>query len=312
MFGINNFATAGIYFLQIAGELIALFIGITFLVGLIQEYVPQDKIQRFLTRAPRSVGNIIGAGFGALTPFCSCSTIPILVGLLDTGVPFGICMSFLLASPLLNPVIAGLLLALLGWKITILYAIFTFMAAVATGITLEKFGFSKYVKSVTVVGGNVNSPATKPPLGASFWENHKPRIGRAGGFAWTLFKHIAVYLIIGAAVGAAIYGFVPQDLIVRVAGPDNPLAIPIAAIIGIPMYIRAETIIPISAVLMGKGMGVGAVVALIIGGAGMSIPEISLLAAIFKKKLVAAFIATILVVAVLAGFLANLLTTLNI
>ena len=93
---LNNFTTAGTYFLQIAGELVALFLCITFLVRLLQEYVPQDKIQRFLTRAPQGIGNIIGAGFGSLTPFCSCSTIPILVGLLNTGVPFGICMSFLL------------------------------------------------------------------------------------------------------------------------------------------------------------------------------------------------------------------------
>jgi uncharacterized protein len=311
MFGLNNFTTAGIYFLQIAGELIALFIGVTFLVGLIQEYVPQDKIQRFLNRAPKGVGNVIGAGFGALTPFCSCSTIPILVGLLNTGVPFGICISFLLASPLLNPVIAGLLLMLLGWKITAIYIVFTFIAAVLAGLLLERLGFSSSVKSVTVEGGNVGGLAADPMPGAGFWEIHGPRIRRAFGFAWALFKHIFVYLMIGAAVGAAIYGFVPQDIIVKIAGPDNPLAIPVAAIIGIPMYIRAETIIPISAVLMGKGMGVGAVVALIIGGAGMSIPEISLLAAIFKKKFVAVFVAVILVVAVLAGFLARLLTAWN-
>jgi uncharacterized protein len=311
MFGLNNFTTAGIYFLQIAGELIALFIGVTFLVGLIQEYVPQDKIQRFLTKAPKGVGNVIGAGFGALTPFCSCSTIPILVGLLNTGVPFGICISFLLASPLLNPVIAGLLLMLLGWKITVLYVVFTFIAAVLAGLILERLGFASSVKSVTVVGGNNNDPIAVPVPGAGFWTIQGPRIRRAFSFAWTLFKHIFLYLIIGAAVGAVIYGFVPQDIIVKIAGPDNPLAIPIAAIIGIPMYIRAETIIPISAVLMGKGMGVGAVVALIIGGAGMSIPEISLLAAIFKKKFVAVFVGVILVAAVLAGFLANWLTVLK-
>ncbi len=312
MFGLNNFTTAGIFFLQIAGELVALFIGVTFLVGLIQEYVPQDKIQRFLTKAPKGVGNIIGAGFGALTPFCSCSTIPILVGLLNTGVPFGICISFLLASPLLNPVIVGLLLLLLGWKITVLYIAFTFIAAVAAGLVLERLGFASSVKAVTVIGGQSNEPLAAALPGASFWEQHKPRVRRAFGFAWALFKHIFVYLVVGAAIGAIIYGFVPQDLIVKIAGPNNPLAIPIASVIGIPMYIRAETIIPISAVLLGKGMGVGAVIALIIGGAGMSIPEISLLASIFKKRFVAVFIAVILIVAVMAGFLANWLTLIGV
>jgi uncharacterized protein len=201
---------------------------------------------------------------------------------------------------------------LLGWKITALYIMFTFTAAVLAGLLLERLGFGNSVKSVTVEGGNVGGLATDPMPGASFWEIHGPRIRRAFSFAWALFKHIFVYLMIGAAVGAAIYGFVPQEIIVKVAGPDNPLAIPVAAFIGIPMYIRAETIIPISAVLMGKGMGVGAVVALIIGGAGMSIPEISLLAAIFKKRFVAVFIGVILVVAMLAGFLSSLLTAWNI
>jgi uncharacterized membrane protein YraQ (UPF0718 family) len=189
--------------------------------------------------------------------------------------------------------------------------VFTLFAAVLTGLVLERFGFAGSVKSVSVVGGNIGGLASVPAPGAGFWEIQGPRIRRAFGFAWSLFKHIFIYLMIGAAIGAVIYGFVPQDLIIRIAGPDNPLAIPIAAVIGIPMYIRAETIIPISAVLMGKGMGVGAVVALIIGGAGMSIPEISLLAAIFKKKLVAVFVTTILIVAVLAGFLAGSLTALN-
>jgi len=308
---LNNFTTAGIYFLQITLELIALFIGIAFLVGMIQEYVPQDKIQLSLTRAPKVVGNIIGAGFGALTPFCSCSTIPILVGLLETGVPFGICISFLVASPLLNPVIVGLLLALLHWKITILYIIFNFIAAVLVGLILEQVGFARSVKSVTVIGGHNDYPIPVPSESAGFWANHGPRIMRALGFAWTLFRQIVPYLIIGAAIGAIIYGFIPQDLVVTVAGPGNPLAVPIAAIVGVPLYIRAETIIPIGAILMEKGMGAGAVVALIIGGAGMSIPEISLLSAIFKKDLVAVFIATIFMAATLAGFLTNFLTAIS-
>jgi uncharacterized membrane protein YraQ (UPF0718 family) len=120
------------------------------------------------------------------------------------------------------------------------------------------------------------------------------------------------YLILGAAIGAFIYGFIPEELIVAAAGPDNPLAIPVAAVIGVPMYIRAETIIPISAVLLEKGMGIGAVMALIIGGAGASIPEVTLLASIFEKRLVAAFVVTVLGVAVLAGVLFQVLSNMGI
>jgi hypothetical protein len=116
---------------------------------------------------------------------------------------------------------------------------------------------------------------------------------------------VLLFLVIGVAIGAAIYGYLPSDFVVRVAGPDNPLAIPVAALIGIPLYVRAETVIPIALALTQKGMSMGAVLALIIGGAGMSIPEMSMLAAIFKPRLVAVFVAVVFITAVLAGFIFN-------
>ena len=225
-------------------------------------------------------------------PFCSCSTIPILLGLLDIGVPFGICMSFLLASPLLNPVILALLVALVGVVPTAIYAALTFTAAVVLGALLGRLGYARYVKDVMVEGR---------PEPCDCNSSHGTRIRGAFSFAVSLFRQMLPYLLLGAGIGAFIYGFIPEDLIVAVAGPDNPLAIPVAAVIGVPMYIRAETLIPISAVLLEKGMGIGAVMALIIGGAGASIPEVTLLAAIFDRRLLAAFVVIILGVAVLAG-----------
>ncbi|RXE55710.1 permease [Methanoculleus taiwanensis] len=289
---IANLLTAGQFFVVIAGELILLFIGITFLVGLLHAYVPEERIRGVLTGKRPGTGNVLGAGFGALTPFCSCSTIPILLGLLDAGVPFGVCMSFLLASPLLNPVILTLLAALVGIVPTAIYAGITFVAAVGIGALLGRLGYERYVRDVTVAG-------RPEPCGCN--AGHGTRIRGAFTFAVALFRQVLPYLLLGAGIGAFIYGFVPEDLIVAVAGPANPLAIPVAAVIGVPMYIRAETIIPISAVLLEKGMGIGAVMALIIGGAGASIPEVTLLAAIFERRLLAAFVAVILGVAVFAG-----------
>lgn len=306
MTAINDLFTAGQFFLIITVELVVLFIGISFLVGLIREYVPEEKIRNVLTSKHRGVGNIFGAIFGALTPFCSCSTIPILVGLLDVGVPFGIAYSFLIASPLLNPVIFFLLLALFGVVPTLIYTVITFSIAVISGILLERAGYGRYVKAVTLEKGGC---CDDEDAGNSV---HKTRFSRALTFAFTLFRQVVPYLILGAAIGAFIYGFIPEELIVAVAGPDNPLAIPVAAVIGVPMYIRAETIIPISAVLVEKGMGIGAVMALIIGGAGASIPEVTLLASIFEKRLVAAFVITVLGVAILAGFLFQILANMGI
>jgi len=289
---VANLITAGQFFVVIAGELVLLFVGITFLVGLLQTYIPEERIRSVLAGRRQGVGNIIGAGFGALTPFCSCSTIPILLGLLDIGVPFGICMSFLLASPLLNPVILALLVALVGVVPTAIYAALTFTAAVVLGALLGRLGYARYVKDVMVEGR---------PEPCDCNSSHGTRIRGAFSFAVSLFRQMLPYLLLGAGIGAFIYGFIPEDLIVAVAGPDNPLAIPVAAVIGVPMYIRAETLIPISAVLLEKGMGIGAVMALIIGGAGASIPEVTLLAAIFDRRLLAAFVVIILGVAVLAG-----------
>jgi len=294
-------ATAGQFFVVIAGELILLFVGITFLVGLLQAYIPEERIRSVLAGRRQGVGNVIGAGFGALTPFCSCSTIPILLGLLEVGIPFGVCMSFLLASPLLNPIIISLLVALIGVVPTAVYAAVTFTAAVGIGWLLGRLGYGRYVKDVMVEG-------RPEPCDCAVAVSHGTRIRSAFSFAVSLFRQVLPYLLLGAGIGAFIYGFIPEGLIVSLAGPNNPLAIPVAAVIGVPMYIRAETIIPISAVLLEKGMGIGAVMALIIGGAGASIPEVTLLAAIFERRLVAAFVVTILTVAVLAGVVFQVLS----
>ncbi len=279
-------------------ELTVLFIGITFLVGLIQEYVPDETIKKALGGRNKILGSILGAGFGSLTPFCSCSTIPRALGMLNAGVPFAAAMAFLFASPLLNPVIISLFIVLMGWKITALYFAITFVAAVAIGLLLDGLGFASQVKSVAAVRSCCDCQQET---------DAKSRIERSAAFAFGLFRQLMPYLLLGAGIGAFIYGFVPTEIISKIAGPDNPLAIPVAAIIGIPIYIRAETMIPIGLVLTEKGMSVGAVLALVIGGAGASIPELTLLSAIFEKKLLAAFVLTIFAIAVAAGYLANLL-----
>jgi uncharacterized membrane protein YraQ (UPF0718 family) len=298
------------HFLRLTGVLVGLFIGVTFLVGLIQEYVPLDKMQRALNSVKSPWSNVIGAAFGALTPFCSCSTIPMVIGFINAGAPFGASMSFLIASPILNPVIIALMLTLFGWEITTFYILFAFIAAVVTGIVWDKLGLRSSVKRVKVVGlSSSDSPNNQPNTGlnSTWWSKNKPHIVGATSFALNLFRQLVLYLVLGAAIGSVIHGFVPEEFIVKVAGSDNLAAIPVAAVIGVPLYIRASTIIPISASLLGKGMGIGAVIALIIGGAGASIPEVALLTAIFKRKLVIFFVVTVFAVATTAGFIANAL-----
>lgn len=283
------------FFALILLELTALFIGISTLVGLVLQYVSEEKLRRTLSRRGL-LGNVLGAALGAITPFCSCSTIPMTVGLLRAGVPFGATMSFVLASPLLNPIILTMFWALLGWKICLIYGVVTFLAATVCGVALQAMGLARDVKAVRISGG-VAARETPPTFGG--------KLRRALAGAWADFRGVLLFLVIGVAIGAAIYGYLPGDFVARVAGPDNPLAIPVAAIVGIPLYVRAETVIPIALALTHKGMSMGAVLALIIGGAGMSIPEMSMLSAIFKPRLVAVFVAVVFLTAVVAGFIFN-------
>lgn len=294
----NTFIETMKYFLIITAELTVLFLGISTIVALVLMYLPQEKIKSWMS-GKGVFANIMGAFFGSLTPFCACSTIPMTLGFLEIGIPFGAVMSFVIASPLLNPIILAMLLALMGIKVATTYFIIVFGAAIIFGILLEKIGGADLVKKVRIKGG-VHEDEEVP-------QAFKNKLKLAFSKAWGDFYSILGYLLIGVGIGAVIYGYLPQDIVLRYAGPDNPLAIPIAAIIGIPLYIRAETSIPIGLSLMQKGMSVGAVIALIIGGAGMAIPEMSMLAGIFKKKLVASIVAVIFLTAVLGGYVFNII-----
>lgn len=285
------------FFFLILAELTVLFLAISTIVGMVFEYVSDDTIRRWLSRKDW-LGNVLGATVGAVTPFCSCSTIPMTVGFLRAGVPFGATMSFVLASPLMNPIILTMFLALLGWRASVAYAAVTFVAAVISGAVLQTLGFATNVRNVRISGGH--GERERLPT-------FRRKLRRAFGGAWGDFQGVLLFLVVGVAIGAVVCGYVPKDFVVRVAGPGNPLAIPVAALIGIPLYVRAETVIPIGVALTQKGMSLGAVIALVVGGAGMSIPEMSMLASIFKVRLVAVFIAIVFSTAVVAGFAFNLL-----
>ncbi|MEA5019263.1 MAG: permease [Gordonibacter sp.] len=301
MFTTETLITAGQAFLMLFRELFALFIAISFLVALLQIYVSKDRIKRILSRPKKITNAILGAALGAITPFCSCSTIPVLVGLFKSGAPFSGAISFLLTSPILNPAILALLLLFFGVVPTIVYAVLTFAFAVMAGLLLDKLGFSKYVKSVSVKGGASDDESWET-LQGTFWQKQGQAMKLALKDAIGLFRGVFVWLLVGAGIGAFIYGFVPTELLENFAGADNLWAIPLAAIVGIPMYIRVETMIPIAGILMDKGVSAGIVIALILGGAGASIPEVSLLNSIFKKPMVATFVLCIFVVSVITGF----------
>ena len=302
LFTVENLLSVGGTFLYLFGELFALFIAISFLVALLQIWVSKDRIKRLLTRPHKVENAILGALLGSVTPFCSCSTIPVLVGLFKSGAPFSGAISFLMTSPILNPAIIALLLVFFGPLPTVVYALITFVFAICVGLLLDKLGFSRYVKNVNVSGGCGCEDITWEKLEGTFWQKQWQACKYAVKDAIGLFKGVIGWLLLGAGIGAFIYGFVPTELLENFAGADNLWAIPHAAVNGIPMYIRVETMIPIAGILMDKGVSAGIVIALILGGAGASIPEVSLLNSIFKKQMVVTFVLCIFLVAVGTGF----------
>jgi hypothetical protein len=285
-------------FAFLAVELTILFLLISYIVGLLQEYIPPSKIQSILS-SKNGKGYIIAGFLGAITPFCSCSTIPFLKGLLRAKAGFGTMMVFLFASPLLNPIIIGLFAVTFGFKVTIFYFIIAMGVSIVAGYLLEKLSFEKYIKAEAYIAPQRSGCAS------SFNKTGKQinKWTRIWNSTWEDFKKVLPYLIGGIAVGSMIYGFMPTEFVASIASEDNPLAIPIAAVIGIPLYIRAEAVIPLSAALAAKGMGLGAVMALIIGSAGASLTEVVLLKSIFKNPMIIAFLTVILSMAIGAGFL---------
>ena len=282
-------------FVMLFFELLILFIIVSFIVSIIQQIVSEEKIKQFLSKPNQSINYILGMAFGAITPFCSCSTIPILAGLLNSKVPFGPAMSFLIASPLMNPLMIFMLWALLGWKVAIVYFILLAIFSILTGLVFSKMNLSKSYKGVTVKGDGF------------FTNKNGSRFKQALNDAWAFLYPMIPYLFIGVFIGAFIYGFVPETFITKYASGDGIISVFIASIIGIPMYIRPETMLPIAEALASKGMSLGTVVALIIGGAGASIPEVVLLSKLFKRNFVLSFVIAILVVAFATGLIVNII-----
>ncbi|MEB6037403.1 permease [Staphylococcus pseudoxylosus] len=282
-------------FLMLFFELLSLFIVVSFIVSLIQQVVSEEKIKKLLSKPNKAVNYILGMIFGAVTPFCSCSTIPILAGLLNSKVPFGPTMSFLIASPLMNPLMIFMLWVLLGWKVAIVYFVVLAFFSIFTGLVFSRMNLAETYKGVNVKGDGF------------FANKSGSRFKQALNDAWAFLYPMLPYLFIGVFIGAFIYGFIPEEFITKYASGDGFISVFIASVIGIPMYIRPETMLPIAEALVSKGMSLGTVVALIIGGAGASIPEIVLLSKLFKKKFVVSFVIAILVVAIATGLIVNII-----
>ncbi|MCG8486783.1 MAG: permease [Chromatiales bacterium] len=339
-----------IYAFQLFAELALLFVFISFLVGALNEWLPAEKTRHYLS-SRHGRGYFIGALIGSATPFCSCSTVPLTLGLLKSGAGFGPTMTLLFTSPLVNPIILSLFWFTFGIELTLLYSVMALSMAIGVSWLMDRGGFENYLKQDLITGrstpsdtssiqaentcssGNCNIPIPQPeqaqccssspsePIvvmldadgsasaSPSMPEN-RPLMRKAMRLAKeavSQFNTFLPHVIIGVLIGAFAHGFVPDEWLVKYASEENLWAIPLAAIIGVPLYVRGSTMIPIAATLTAKGMGIGAVIALVIGGAGASLPEMIMLKRMFHWQILVAFLFSVFSIAITTGYMAQYL-----
>jgi hypothetical protein len=293
--------------LVILAELIPLFFLITFLAGLVLEYVSPETIRKALGGKGGFGGRVAAIFLGFVTPFCSCSTIPMLAGMTGAGVPIGTLTAFLFASPYPVDVAAVVLAPLFGVEFAVAFFIAGGVVAYVSGMFADAAKWDDQIK-----------PVKAPPLSVEGMDldgitlldqdGFKAKARRAWLYAVGFFKGVAGYVIGGSALGALIYGFLPEDLVVAYAGGSSLLAIPVAALVGVPLYLSSAAVIPIVYSLSLKGMSEGAIIAFLITATAISPPELIMLSSMFKRKYIAAFIVAMIGAAVVTGYAVTLVS----
>ncbi|OSY88159.1 permease [Tenacibaculum holothuriorum] len=290
------------YFIIGFTEIVILVILVTYLMGIITSYLPMDKIRVYLERNKKSgLGNVLASLLGAITPFCSCSSIPLFVGMMQARIPLGIALSFLITSPLVNEIAIAIFWVSYGWKITLIYVISGIVLGVVGGIVLEKLGMAQYVADWIKELGENKTEIDKDKR--TFLE----RLPEINAEALKTLKKLIPYIFIGLAIGSFIHGYVPQSFFETYISKSNPFAVPLAVVLAIPLYIDAVGVLPIVESLVGKGVPLGTAIAFMMASIGLSFPEALVLKKVMKKKLIFAFFTTIGIGMIISGFVFNLI-----
>ncbi|MFT5294595.1 MAG: uncharacterized membrane protein YraQ (UPF0718 family) [Colwellia sp.] len=302
------------FFITTFTELAVLFIIISFVVSVINDKLPPEKIKKLLS-GNRGYG--IAVSLGALTPFCSCSTLPMTIGLIKARAAFGPVMAFLFTSPLLNPFIVGLFWITFGAKVTLIYSAFVIVLAIVSGYFLEKFHFERFIKEDLLKPScEEKSRNNKKEVSKStYLINQEPITIQNKSQHWKnllldttkQFISFAPYMMIAVAVGALLHGYVPQNAFDNLNGYNVVAIIPLAAVVGVFLYVRASTMVPIATALVAKGMSMGSVISLTIAGAGASLPEMIMMKRMFHWPLMFAFIFVVFATACITGSAIELL-----
>jgi len=287
------------FFIYDTVKILILLSVIIFFVSIIRSYLPPEKIRDILARKNKYVGNVIASLLGIITPFCSCSAIPLFLGFIQAGVPLGTTFSFLVASPMINEVALVLLLGMFGWKIALMYVISGLIISILSGIIIGKMKVESLVEPFVyqnTINGNIELPTM----------NRKERIIYAKNYTLDILKKVWLYILIGIGIGAWIHGYVPADFLAQYAGSDKWYAVPLAVLIGIPLYSNAAGVIPLVSALTEKGVAMGTTLAFMMSVTALSLPEFMILKRVMKMRLILIFAGIVGLGIIFTGYLFNL------
>ncbi|DAB41189.1 MAG TPA: hypothetical protein CFH81_02525 [Sulfurovum sp. UBA12169] len=294
----NKLAEALNFFIYDTIKIIFLLIVIIFAVTLLRSYFSTENVREYLSKKNKYTGNILAALFGIITPFCTCSAIPLFLGFLQARIPLGVTFSYLISAPLNNEIAIAMLFTMFGWKITALYIGFGLFIAILGGIIIGSMGLEKEILiDIKPIEGEIRAENQQIAF--------KERLKDASSYTLDILRKIWLYVLVGVGAGALIHGYVPTELITSVAGADNPFAVPIATLLGVPMYSNAAGVMPLIEVLTSKGMLMGTALSFMMAITALSLPEAMILKRVLSMRLITIFFGTVTLGIIGVGYIFN-------
>jgi len=308
IFGIGaetHLGTALNFFVYDTLKILILLFLIVFLMGILNAYFPVERLRNFLSRNRLYGGEyLLASTFGAVTPFCSCSSVPLFIGFVQGGIPLGVTFSFLITSPLVNEVALAMFLGMFGWKVTLIYAASGILLGTVGGWVLGKMNLHNYLSDwVKQLWENAHRETEALEESPQTLSQRMPGIARG---AWDIVRSVVLYVVIGIAIGAAMHGYVPENFFAQYLGGGQWWTIPLAVILAVPMYANAAGIVPVIQVFVAKGVPLGTAIAFMMGTVGLSLPEATLLKKVMTLKLIGIFFGTVTLFIILSGWVFNL------
>jgi uncharacterized membrane protein YraQ (UPF0718 family) len=296
----SRLGEAARFFFYDIPKVFLLLVGIVFVMGVLHTWISPERTRAWLAGRPLGLGNLMAAGLGVVTPFCSCSAVPLFIGFLSAGVPLGVTFSFLISAPMVNEVALALLFGLFGWQVAALYLGLGLSVAIVAGLVIGRMGLEHHLEDWvrTIRVGAAPVLADADPA----WRD---RLAAGTAHVREIVGRVWPWLIAGIAVGALIHGYVPADLMAGVMGRDQWWAVPVAVLLGVPMYSNAAGILPVIQALLGKGAALGTALAFMMSVIALSLPEMVILRKVLKPTLIAVFASVVACGIMLVGFVFN-------